>query len=67
MMADDDTLLNLHAAAPRDDITKPQRLAQRIDAWKRMALHERHPHELYTENIDHKASNYWLTRGNLFP
>ena len=30
-------------------------------------LHGRHPHDLGQDDVDSKASNYWLTHGDLFP
>ena len=41
--------------------------ANKILEWKSMALHGRHPHDLSNPNVDKKASNAWLKRGELFP
>lgn len=60
------TLLNLRTAAPQDNATKAEWANLQIDAWKQKALH-RHLYELGTENVDREASNYWLTRRDIFP
>lgn len=61
------TPLNLCTAVPQDNTTKTERATSQINAWKQKALHGRHPYELSYENVDQDASNYWLTRGDLFP
>lgn len=62
------TPLNLHSATNQHTaVTKMERVTSQINQWKTKALHGRHPQELEAENVDKEASNYWLTRGELFP
>ena len=52
------------------DISGIQQLGTQEDLknnWKRKVLHGRHPHDLGQDHVDGKASNYWLTHGDLFP
>lgn len=61
------TPLNLadHANHLEPNNRNPQN--NKIEDWKKKALHGRHPHDLEHAHIDKIASNKWLKLGNLFP
>ncbi|CAH2018583.1 unnamed protein product [Acanthoscelides obtectus] len=40
---------------------------QKLQRWIEKPLHGRHANEISQENVDKKASNYWLTSGQMFP
>lgn len=40
---------------------------EKIQEWKSMSLHGRHPHDLERSDVDKIASNDWLRSGCLFP
>lgn len=58
--------LNLRAAnlQTNDDT---QTMQAKINQWKSMSLHGRHPQDLSRSYVDKEASNAWLRRGILFP
>ncbi|XP_028174995.1 uncharacterized protein LOC114363470 [Ostrinia furnacalis] len=39
---------------------------QKIENWKKKALHGRYPHQLEQDHVDQSASSTWLTKGNIF-
>ncbi|CAH2019465.1 unnamed protein product, partial [Acanthoscelides obtectus] len=39
----------------------------KLQRWIEKPLHGRHANEISQENVDKKASNYWLTSGQMFP
>lgn len=58
--------LNLGDTEPQQN-EKVTSVVEKIDSWKRMALHGRHPNDLSDRHVDKSASNAWLTNGCLFP
>jgi hypothetical protein len=61
---DDTTPLRLSDRGLQIQHTTPE---EKIQRWMEKPLHGRHPHEVSQEHVDNRASNYWLTSGQMFP
>lgn len=63
----DESFTPLNLKTIHQDEERIQTTEEKVQQWKSMALHGRHPNDLNRNNVDKDASNAWLKSGSLYP